>query len=92
MICSDRDYETAITITTTLEKHAIAVYQNMPNYGLKGIRLAFYEGLPEKFDRQTYLKVADKLCIIPKTADKYINLFRTKLLDHEHNVYTKEKE
>jgi len=91
LICSDRDYETAITITTTLEKHAIAVYQNMPNYGLKGIRLAFYEGLPAKFDRQGYLKVAEKLGINPKTADKYINLFKTKLLDHEHNEYRKKE-
>jgi len=89
LICSDQDYNTAITIATTLEKHAIAVYQNMPNNGLKGIHLAFYEALPEKFDRQCYLKVADKLGIIPKTADKYISLFKTKLLDHEHNEYSK---
>jgi hypothetical protein len=89
LICSDRDFETAILIAATLEKHAIAVYQNMPSKDLKGTSLIFFEKLPQQFDRQGYLKVAQELGIQPKTAEKYIAQFQPRLLHHEHNLYTK---
>ena len=89
MICDDTDFSTALSIATTLERHAIAVYQNLPNNELKGIKLKFFEALPEHFDRQTYLKTAAELSIKEKTAEKYISQFKPKLLDHEHNQYTK---
>jgi hypothetical protein len=89
MICSDLDFQTAMTIATTLEKHAIAVFQNLPNNDLKGAKLKFFEKLPPQFDRQAYLKVAEELGIHPKTAEKYIGQFKPKLLNHEHNLYTK---
>lgn len=89
MICSDLDFQTAMTIATTLEKHAIAVFQNLPNNDLKGAKLKFFEKLPPQFDRQGYLKVAEELGIHPKTAEKYIGQFKPKLLSHEHNLYTK---
>ncbi|HZL11568.1 MAG TPA: DUF3987 domain-containing protein [Prolixibacteraceae bacterium] len=89
MICSDLDFETAITIATTLEKHAIAVFQNLPNNSLSGIKLKFYEKLPAQFDRQGYLKVAAELGIQTKAAEKYIGQFKPKLLHHEHNLYIK---
>ena len=88
LICSDLDYETAITIAATLEKHAIAVYQTMPSNGLKGISLTFFEKLPQQFDRQGYLKVAEELGIQTRTADKYIAQFK-RLLNHEFNGYSK---
>lgn len=89
MICSDLDFLTAMTIATTLEKHAIAVFQNLPNNELKGAKLKFFEKLPTQFDRQAYLKVAEELGIHPKTAEKYIGQFKFKLLSHEHNQYRK---
>ena len=89
MICSDLDFQTAMTIATTLEKHAIAVFQNLPNNDLRGTKLKFFEKLPPQFDRQGYLKVAEELGIHPKTAEKYIGQFKPKLLNHEHNLYTK---
>jgi len=89
LICSDQDYETAITIVSILEKHAVAVYQNMPNNTLKGVKLKFYDKLPHQFNRQGYLKVAEELGINAKTAEKYIGLFKPKLLNHLHNDYTK---
>jgi len=89
MICSDLDFQTAMTIATTLEKHAIAVFQNLPNNDLKGAKLKFFEKLPPQFDRQGYLKVAEELGIQPKTAEKYIGQFKPKLLNHEHNLYSK---
>lgn len=90
MICSGVDFKTAMTIATTLEKHAIAVFQNLPNNNLRGKKLEFFEKLPQQFDRQGYLKVAEELGIHPKAAEKYISQFVPKLLKHsEHNQYTK---
>ena len=89
LICSDVDFQNAMTIATTLEKHAIAVFQNLPKQILKGIKLQFFEKLPSKFDRQGYLKIAEELNIQPKTAEKYISQFVPKVLQHEHNLYTK---
>jgi len=89
MICSDLDFQSAMIIATTLEKHAIAVFQNLPNNELKGAKLKFFEKLPPQFDRQGYLKVAEELGIHPKTAEKYIGQFKPKLLHHEHNQYSK---
>ena len=89
MMCDDTDFSTALSIATTLERHAIAVYQNLPNNELNGIKLKFFEALPERFDRQTYLKTAAELGIKEKAAEKYIGQFKPKLLDHEHKQYTK---
>jgi len=90
MVCSDIDFSTALSIATTLEKHAVAVYQNLPNNEFKGKKLKFFEELPEQFDRKTYLEIAEQLDIKHKTAEKYVTQFREKtFLNHEHNQYTK---
>ena len=90
LICNETDFQTAIQIAFTLEKHAIAVFQNLPNNQLKGIKLKFYNALPDNFDRQGYLTIAREIEIKDKTAEKYIAQFKEiDLLEHEHNNYTK---
>jgi len=90
MICSDIDFNTSLEIAITLEKHAVAVFQNLPKNELKDKKLKFFEALPQQFDRQTYLEIAAKFQIINKTAEKYIGQFRKAgLLKHEHNLYSK---
>lgn len=90
LICNETDFQTAIQIAFTLEKHAIAVFQNLPNNDLKGIKLKFYNALPDNFNRQGYLSIAKDLDIKDKTAEKYIGQFKEiGLLQHEHNNYTK---
>lgn len=90
--CTDTDFQTAIKIAFTLEKHAIAVFQSLPNNNLKGIKLKFYDALPESFNRQGYLSAAKKLNIKEKTAEKYIGQFKERnLLNHSHNSYQKSK-
>jgi hypothetical protein len=92
IICNETDFQTAIQIAFTLEKHAIAVFQNLPNNQLKGIKLKFYKALPDNFNRQGYLAVARELGIKDKTAEKYIGQFKENgLLNHEHNNYTKQQ-
>jgi len=89
ILCPEQDFKTAMEITTTLESHAVAVYQHMPKITMSGSRLTFYEKLPLKFNRQDYLSIAKDLGIEQPTADKYIRLFKTKLLDHQYNEYLK---
>jgi hypothetical protein len=72
-----------------LEKHAIAVCQNLPNNELKGVKLKLFEKLPPQFNRQAYLNVAEELGIHPKNAEKHICQFKPKLLHHAHNQCTK---
>ena len=79
-------------IAFTLEKHAIAVFQNLPNNNLQGIKLSFYNALPDNFNRQDYLAIAKALEIKDKTAEKYIGQMKeTGMLVHEHNNYVKSK-
>ncbi|MDD2287120.1 MAG: DUF3987 domain-containing protein, partial [Paludibacter sp.] len=90
LICTETDFQTAIQIAFTLEKHAISVFQNLPNNNLKGVKLKFYNALPDNFNRQGYLSVAQDLEIKEKTTEKYIGQFKDNgLLEHEHNNYTK---
>jgi len=92
LICNETDFQTAIKIAITLEKHAIAVFQNLPNNNLKGVKSNFYNALPDEFNRQDYLSIAKSLGIKDKTAEKYINLFKENdLLEHEYNNYRKTK-
>lgn len=92
LICNETDFQTAIQIAFTLEKHAIAVFQNLPNNDLKGVKMKFYNALPDNFNRQAYLTVAKELDIKEKTAEKYIGQFKeNKLLNHSHNSYQKAK-
>ena len=90
LVCSEIDFQTAIQIAFTLEKHAIAVFQNLPNNNLQGIKLRFYNALPGNFNRQDYLTIAKALEIKDKTAEKYIGQMKEiGLLQHEHNNYIK---
>ena len=88
-ICGDTDFATALDITAILEKHAAAVYKTLPSNGMKGMRLSFYEALPEEFDRQTFLNIADGLGIKEKNAEKYIGSFKDGLLRREGHRYFK---
>ncbi|MCF8371662.1 MAG: DUF3987 domain-containing protein [Bacteroidales bacterium] len=90
MICSEIDFNTAIRIVFTLEKHAIAVFQNLPNNNLKGIKQKFYDALPNEFNRQGYLEVAKGIGLKDKTAQKYLKeIVDSKLIKHEYDNYTK---
>ena len=90
LLCNEIDFQTSLQIAFTLEKHAIAVFRNLPNNTLKGVKFKFFNALPKVFNRQEYLSIAKSLDIKDKTAEKYIGQFRSNnLLYHEHNKYTK---
>ncbi len=88
VVCNDPDYGTALSIATTLEKHAIAVYRNLPGNRLTGIKQKLYEALPDTFNRKIYLKTAEELGIKEKNADKYIEQLKVRLLKYENHEYS----
>lgn len=90
IICSNIDFENSIQMATTLEKHAIYVFKTLPNNSLDGIKLNFFERLPNSFNRKTYLEIARIMSIKDKTAEKYIKVMvNNNLLNHTHDNYSK---
>ena len=77
-------------MATTLEKHAIYVFKTLPNNSLNGLKLDFFEKLPNSFNRKTYLEIARIMSIKDKTAEKYIKVMvNNNLLNHTHDNYSK---
>lgn len=97
LICSDTDFNIAMEIVKVLVQHAAHVFQQLPTDTAAKVqpnqKQQFLNMLPAEFDRQTYLSVAQKLNIPPKTAEKQIARFaKTGLLNHyAQNQYRKDK-
>ena len=82
IVCDDSDFQTAITMARVLLQHTAKVFGSLPatETATNGnthtiIKQTLLDNLPPEFDRKTYLAVAEKLKIPPKTADKYISRF-----------------
>lgn len=82
IVCDDSDFQTAITIARVLLQHTAKVFGSLPPTERTAngntptiIKQTFLDNLPPEFDRKTYLAVAEKLKIPPKTAEKYISRF-----------------
>ena len=98
--CADADFDTALAMVKVLLQHSAAVFQTLPRhdfYKPRGHRVtsdrrqAFFEALPDAFDRTAYLKAAASLGITEKTAERYISeLCKSGHLDHPAiDSYTK---
>lgn len=88
LVCEQRDFESAMTIVKVLVKHAAKVFSELPEAvqvpTRKNQKEKFLEALPKEFSRQDYFKVAERMNIPQKTAERYINHFsKSKLLHHE---------
>ncbi len=95
LICEEQDFNTSITIAETLIEHAAHIFNQLPvsEQPLKrpNKKERFYEALPDNFNRQTYLEIAQQLGVNEKTAEGYITKFvKVDLLFRdEHNAYLK---
>lgn len=100
LVCSDEDFNTAITISEVLIRHTVYVYEtlfkpadNAPRISgeQSAIKERFFDALPAEFTRQDYLTVAQSIGLKPKTAENYISKFlATKLIRRlEHGKYGK---
>jgi hypothetical protein len=96
IFCLDDDFWTSMIISENLMIHASQVYNLLPkrNEKFKGIsesKLKYFEGLPHEFSRKEADRIAEKLNIKLKTAEKYLSDFiNDKLLIRlEHGRYKK---
>lgn len=98
LMCSDNDFETTMIIVETLLKHTSKVYETLPvkdpSATVKGqlvIKQSFFDSLPQRFNRQMYLEVANNLKIPSKTSERYIYQFvaSAKLKHLAHDSYEK---
>ena len=96
--CENEDFDTAVTITRVLIQHTSRVFQDFPKDAALNpasqstlIRQRFFDALPAQFDRSTYISVAQRVGMPPKTAEKAIARFKKDgLLIHEtQNRYSK---
>jgi len=97
-LCEDEDFDTAVAITRVLIQHTSRVFQDFPQdtaFNPKNqstlLRQRFFDALPAEFDRSTYLSVAQRVGMPPKTAEKAISRFKKDgLIIHEaQNRYSK---
>ncbi|PLB86018.1 hypothetical protein C0T31_07690 [Dysgonamonadaceae bacterium] len=99
MVCNDADFRTAIAMVNVLLQHTAKVFQTLPqqnpqsasDYEPELLRRQFLDALPPEFNRKTYLSVAQKLGIPPKTAENQIKRFTLQglLIHYAHDKYKK---
>ncbi len=96
LVCSDTDFQTAMSIVNALIDHASFVFSQLPAeraFVSKGKtkKQLFLDALPKEFNRKGYLEITAKMNINPKTAEKYLAEFKKAgWINHaEHNKYTK---
>ena len=95
LVCIDTDFNITMEMVKVLVQHAAHVFQQLPTDTATKVqpnqKQQFLNMLPAEFDRQTYLAVAQKLNIQPKTAEKQIARFaKTGLINHfAHDKYRK---
>ena len=98
IVCSDIDFQSAMSIVKVLLQHTADVFQSLPRHSherqapkgsrqlAEAMRSRFLAALPATFDRPTYIAVAATLGITDKTAERYIREFcATAQLNHPSN-------
>lgn len=95
LICEERDFQNAISITEVLIIHAKKVFTDLPQPiaipKRENREERFFSQLPDKFSRKDYVELSSKLNIPDKTAQNYISKMLKKGLIHrdKHDCYLK---
>jgi hypothetical protein len=99
MVCNDADFRTALAMVNVLLQHTAKVLQTLPQQNPQPasapepelLRRQFLDQLPPEFNRQTYLAVAQKLGIPPKTAENHIKRLSSQnlIIHYAHDKYKK---
>jgi len=86
VICEERDFQAAISMVKVLVKHSSKVFNELPEdvkpSPRKNRKQKFLDALPQEFNRQKYLEVANQMSIPDKTAEGYITEFGKSGLIH----------
>ena len=85
LVCTENDYQTAITIASCLINHTVYVYKHLLPHTetplstsgkpMSSQELAFMNALPKEFTRKEYLLVARQLQMSERTAERYVGTF-----------------
>lgn len=87
IVCTDDDFEAAITIANTLIEHSAIIFSNLMPAGetdsvstakLTDLQRKLFKALPDRFTTQQALAMAKKLDMVPKTIGKYLGYFVTR--------------
>ena len=98
IVCNDVDFRTSLIMARVLLQHTAHVFGQLPSTDSNATRgtvtvlcQTFFDSLPSEFNRRTYLSIAERLHIAPKTAEKYIRKFCTtgQLKHKAHDSYSK---
>lgn len=87
LVCTDTDFQTAITIADCLINHTVQVYSHllphnqviMSNNGraMTQPELAFWQALPREFTTAEFVETAQSMGIPERTAKRYVGNFYT---------------
>ena len=96
MICSDKDFDNAMSMGEVLLKHSKHAFQGLKEAPivkhLVKDKEKFLNALPDEFDRSTFKEVAKSTGINERTAERYVRQFcDNKLINHEKQNHYKRK-
>lgn len=92
-VCSDEDFQAALSMVRVLVRHASHVYSELPVEVKPSCKQnkkeLFLDQLPGKFNRKDYLELAESLTIPARTAEDYISNFCKKglILNEKYGSY-----
>ena len=98
IVCDYTDFRTSLIMARVLLQHTAHVFGQLPSTDSNATRgtvtvlcQTFFDNLPTEFNRRTYLSIAERLHVAPKTAEKYIRKFCTtgQLKHLAHDSYSK---
>ena len=85
LVCTENDYQTAITIASCLINHTVYVYKRLLPHvetplstsgkPMSAQELTFLNALPQEFTRKDFLQVARQLQMSERTAERYVGAF-----------------
>ena len=85
LVCTETDFQTAITIASCLINHTVYVYKRLLPHietplstsgkPMSAQELAFFNALQQEFTTKDFLQVARQLHIPDRTAERYIGTF-----------------
>ena len=89
-VCSDADYEVAMSISEVLQQHMLRVIKELPSSTSKVatgqakeplLLKAFWDALPEEFEAKVFKATAQKVGLSIPTAERYIRQWVDTRLD-----------
>ncbi len=99
LVCNDNDFRSSLAMVKVLLLHTAKVFQTLPRQNSPSssanepelLRQQFLDCLPPEFNRQTYVAVAQKLGIPPKTAENHIKRLSSQnlIIHYAHDRYKK---